>query len=153
MAVVLGEVLPRFDIVMGVIGGTLTGPLIFILPPLFHTRMLKLEKEFNERDPQEGTSKQYPESLGDLEEASLNSSYGAISYEKYKIPKRTALGILWRNLVNWMRFLYSDCVLTIIVVGFGLTATFTSTFYSMPSLKEIVLGGSCINNITKQFEL
>lgn len=153
MAVVLGEVLPRFDIVMGVIGGTLTGPLIFILPPLFHTRMLKLEKEFNERDPQEGTSKQYPESLGDLEEASLNSRYGAISYEKYKIPKRTAFGVLWRNLVNWMRFLYSDCVLTIIVVGFGLTATFTSTFYSMPSLKEIVLGGSCINNITKQFEL
>uniref|UniRef100_A0A1B0GJI0 Putative amino acid transporter n=1 Tax=Lutzomyia longipalpis TaxID=7200 RepID=A0A1B0GJI0_LUTLO len=38
LAVIIGELLPRFDMVMGLIGGTLTGPLIFILPPLFfHT--------------------------------------------------------------------------------------------------------------------
>lgn len=156
LAVLLGELLPKFDIVMGVIGGTLTGPLIFILPPLFHTRMLKLEREFNarnEKDPLEGTSTQYPESIERLEEVSMSYSYGTISYDMYHTPKTSSLGRLWRKLVKWMRLLYSDCVLLVIVVGFGLIATFTSTFFSFPSLKGILMGGSCINNLTRQFEL
>lgn len=156
MAVLLGEILPRFDIVMGVIGGTLTGPLIFILPPLFHTKMLKLEKEFNRRvnrsnDPLEGTSTQYPENIRDLE--LVSGDYGTIAYEKYKAPSLKPFEILWRNFVKWMRFLYSDCILSIIVVGFGLTATFTSTFYSLPNLRDIVVYGSCINNLTSRFEV
>lgn len=153
-AVVLGELLPRFDIVMGVIGGTLTGPLIFILPPLFHTKLLRMEKDFNSRrmNPLEGTSTQYPypESIEQVE----CSSYGSISsYERYEIPHRSRCAVFWRNCIKWMRLLYSDCVLSVIVVGFGLTATFTSTFFSMPSLKEILVGGSCINNLTRKFEL
>lgn len=153
LAVLLGQLLPRFDIVMGVIGGTLTGPLIFILPPLFHTRMLRLEREFNaRRDPMEGSShSQYPESIEQLEEVSnRNVSYGAITYDKYQTPRSPSLG---SKCIRWMRLLYSDCVLTVIVVGFGLTATFTSTFFSLPSLKEIIVGGSCINNLTRKWEL
>lgn len=159
LAIVLAELLPKFDIVMGVIGGTLTGPLIFILPPLFHTRMLKLEKEFNagliNNDPLEGTSSQYPESIEELEKISNSfNSYGSITYEDLHSPSsEPGIAIVWRNMVKWGRLLYSDCVLSVIVVGFGLTATFTSTFYSLPNLKEILLGGSCINNLTRKFEL
>jgi vesicular inhibitory amino acid transporter len=39
LGVALGESVPRFDIVMSLIGGTLTGPLIFILPPLIYSKL------------------------------------------------------------------------------------------------------------------
>ncbi|KAL7306849.1 hypothetical protein TKK_0001010 [Trichogramma kaykai] len=38
LGVALGESVPRFDIVMSLIGGTLTGPLVFVLPPLMYSR-------------------------------------------------------------------------------------------------------------------
>ncbi|XP_048514137.1 amino acid transporter AVT1B isoform X2 [Athalia rosae] len=43
LAVALGESVPRFDIVMALIGGSLTGPLVFILPPLMYSRVKKLQ--------------------------------------------------------------------------------------------------------------
>ncbi|KAF4531739.1 hypothetical protein B566_EDAN008952 [Ephemera danica] len=39
LAVVLGLAVPRFDLIMGLIGGALTGPLMFIFPPLFYLRL------------------------------------------------------------------------------------------------------------------
>lgn len=48
LAVIIGELVPHFDVVMGLIGGTLTGPLIFILPPLFYTKIVNLEKMYDE---------------------------------------------------------------------------------------------------------
>ncbi|XP_047540222.1 uncharacterized protein LOC125073438 isoform X3 [Vanessa atalanta] len=38
-AVFLGESVPRFDLVMSLVGSTLTGPLMFIFPPLFFLRL------------------------------------------------------------------------------------------------------------------
>lgn len=35
----LGESVPRFDLVMGLVGSTLTGPLMFVFPPLFFLRL------------------------------------------------------------------------------------------------------------------
>lgn len=40
---VLAESVPKFDFVMSLIGGTLTGPLIFVFPPLFYIKMLILK--------------------------------------------------------------------------------------------------------------
>jgi len=47
LSVVVGESVPRFDIVMALIGGSLTGSLIFVLPPLIYTRALALKKQSN----------------------------------------------------------------------------------------------------------
>ncbi|XP_018310852.1 proton-coupled amino acid transporter 4 [Mycetomoellerius zeteki] len=47
LSVVVGELVPRFDIVMALIGGSLTGSLVFILPPLIYTRALALKKQSN----------------------------------------------------------------------------------------------------------
>lgn len=144
LAVVLGEVLPRFDVVMGVIGGTLTGPLIFILPPLFHTRIIKLEAEFDRLQP--------PVFEADLSTTLV--AYGSMSYEKYRDPEASSHWRSgWRQIRRYMRMLYSDCFLSLIVVGFGLTATFASTFYSILTLKDVMLWGSCIGNITSNLEL
>lgn len=42
VAVVLGEAVPRFDLLMGLIGALLTGPLMFLLPPLFYVKIRSL---------------------------------------------------------------------------------------------------------------
>ena len=44
LGVAVGESVPRFDIVMALIGGTLTGPLVFILPPLIYIRARALKE-------------------------------------------------------------------------------------------------------------
>jgi len=44
LSVVVGESVSRFDIVMALIGGSLTGSLIFVLPPLIYTRALALKQ-------------------------------------------------------------------------------------------------------------
>lgn len=36
--VFFGEMLPRFDLVMGVVGGLFTGPITFIFPPLLYKK-------------------------------------------------------------------------------------------------------------------
>lgn len=43
LSVAVGESVSRFDIVMALIGGSLTGSLIFVLPPLIYSRVLVLK--------------------------------------------------------------------------------------------------------------
>lgn len=45
LAIILAESVPRFDLVMSMIGGTLTGPIVFVLPPLFYIKMLRMKEE------------------------------------------------------------------------------------------------------------
>lgn len=47
IVIVVAESVPRFDLVMSLVGGALTGPLVFILPPLFYLKMLSLQKKRN----------------------------------------------------------------------------------------------------------
>lgn len=48
LAVLLAEMLPRFDLVMGLLGGLFTGPITFIIPPLLYS---KLRSMLPEEDP------------------------------------------------------------------------------------------------------
>lgn len=43
-AVAVGETVPRFDLLMGLIGALLTGPLMFLLPPLFYIKIQSLRR-------------------------------------------------------------------------------------------------------------
>lgn len=45
LGVVVGESVPRFDIVMSLIGGTLTGPLLFVLPPIMYAKAKALKQQ------------------------------------------------------------------------------------------------------------
>ncbi|XP_034936023.1 amino acid transporter AVT1C [Chelonus insularis] len=49
LGVAIGESVPRFDIVMALIGGTLTGPLVFILPPIMYARAKRLKETISNR--------------------------------------------------------------------------------------------------------
>ncbi|KAK2586688.1 hypothetical protein KPH14_011730 [Odynerus spinipes] len=46
-SVAVGESVPRFDIVMALIGGSLTGLLVFVLPPLMYARAVALKNSAN----------------------------------------------------------------------------------------------------------
>lgn len=48
VAVVIAESVPSFDLVMSVIGGTLTSQLIFMLPPLIYVKLLSLQTKYEE---------------------------------------------------------------------------------------------------------
>lgn len=45
LSVAVGESVSRFDIVMALIGGSLTGSLVFVLPPLIYSRALALKQK------------------------------------------------------------------------------------------------------------
>lgn len=162
LAVLLGEFIPKFDLVMGtflssvevsrlkscflvsgVIGGTLTGPLIFILPPLFYTRMLQLEKRHDKRMLEEALSEA---DLNDTDLLLRTSRYGTIPSPKRQIESGPAKDI-WKVLT-------SECMLASVVIVFGITATFTSTFYNVLDIKGLnQFWSPCIQNISLSYQL
>lgn len=90
LSVVVGESVSRFDIVMALIGGSLTGSLVFVLPPLIYTRVLALKKKSNhvataEERIYSGARKRAPEFNGeeqrlmDPEAHSRSIYYGFLS--------------------------------------------------------------------------
>lgn len=47
LAIILAECVPQFDLIMSVIGGVLTGPLVFIFPPLVYMKLLLINTTDN----------------------------------------------------------------------------------------------------------
>ncbi|ETN65440.1 vesicular inhibitory amino acid transporter [Anopheles darlingi] len=167
--VLIAEILPRFDLVMGIIGGTLTGPLIFILPPLFYQRMLELERLYSQelkRSYSTGSSefstsedmRRISSSTGfDEDEQKLLHSertawYGSIgSIGSSSLAKlRTSVG----DCVSWLgvhvrrlyHLMYSDCILAGAVIMFGIGATLASTYYNLFDVRESQLWFSCLSS-------
>lgn len=50
-AVFLAESVPRFDLVMGLVGSTLTGPLMFIFPPIFFLKLCYIKSTMVNKHP------------------------------------------------------------------------------------------------------
>ncbi|CAG9806548.1 unnamed protein product [Chironomus riparius] len=141
LAVFLGELIPKFDLVMGVIGGTLTGPLIFILPPLFYTKLLQLEKIHDE----EMRILMLEEYMNDEDPLIKLPKYGAIaefhSTSDESLASRCQEGI--------MKLLRSECTLSIVVIVFGILATLTSTFFNMKDFQNFSFWSPCIRVFTE----
>lgn len=147
LAVLLGEFIPKFDLVMGVIGGTLTGPLIFILPPLFYTKMLQLERK---HDKQLFEAELSETDLNDTELLLKTANYGTIPSPRHQPisqRKQTYLQKSWS-------LLRSECLLSVIVIIFGVAATFTSTFYNILDIKSLnQFWSPCLQNISLSYQL
>lgn len=134
LAVIIGELVPRFDIVMGLIGGSLTGPLIFILPPLFYSKILKLE---NIHDFEVARQKQLQHIIDDDSENEdiINMGYGTFINKTVSKPDSGCnLKSCCRIIMKYFRLLYSDCVLSFSVIIFGLAATFASTYFNIANV-------------------
>lgn len=162
LAVIIGELVPRFDLVMGIIGGTLTGPLIFILPPLFYSKISKMEQK-HDRDMRLRQRVLHNESHEDDSDDDIDgedsdflpqrATYGTFAGKRLRIIgtqqySRSCLD----QFKTLLRLLYSDCVLSIAVVVFGLTATFAATYFSIVHVSSLSeFWSPCIHNISYSF--
>lgn len=157
-SVLIGEILPRFDVVMGLIGGTLTGPLIFILPPLFYTRMLQMEREHDESIARASTPDE--ETYARVRQAIQKRKYRGYGALLDTIPEGVAFtgGSSYENFKHTLAIignvLRSDCLLSIAVILFGLVATFTSTYFNIfDGLDNFdAMWSPCIINITQKLK-
>lgn len=149
MAVIIAELVPQFDLVMGIIGGTLTGPLIFILPPLFYRRLLRMERDFDERNERDTISAVSETNFGD-DENLLNEhdqrrhtdSYGTFT----KQPKR------FISRSSWLFCFCNESVICISVIIFGIIVTITSTYFNLLSASNFdEFLSPCIQNISLSF--
>lgn len=126
--------------IVGVIGGTLTGPLIFILPPLFYTKMLQMEKRYDKLLRESTT-----DDLNDTELLLKTSQYGTLQSPKHETSDREIVSFIKKAWV----FLHSECLLSSVVIIFGIAATFTSTVYNILDINSLnQFWSPCIRNIS-----
>lgn len=141
LIVLIGEMLPRFDLVMGLLGGLLTGPLTLMFPPLLYRKfrgMLAEERSKKEKDrileSTEETCLLIPVSQG---EKTDNNPLGS-SWMRYKSRRR----------LNFQQFLKKhffsldvnldegelsmlESAIVFGIFGLGIAATVTATYYSL----------------------
>lgn len=153
----IAELLPQFDMVMGIIGGTLSGPLIFILPPLFYRRLIQMERDFDERNEHESQNSMTITSFGHDNvfgngNANNNSDNDhehrhIDSYGTFAKPSKP-------NIVRskWLNCFKSDSIICISVVVFGLIVTITSTYFNLMTVSSVDdFRSPCIQNISLSF--
>lgn len=147
LQVVISEFLPNFDALMDIVGGTITGPLVFILPPLLYRRMVQLERCH--------------------QRIATEAAYGSLpldlNYQPVEGPpphfdgsaRRTfaaMLEICWLRTVYAFNRLQCDLSLSMSVLIFGVLATFFSTYLNLFELSELFQNNSpCFGNMTKGF--
>lgn len=159
LAVMIAELVPQFDLVMGIIGGTLTGPLIFILPPLFYHRLIRMERHFDERNehndtlnPLNGTNFGDDENiLNDLDDQQQQQhdqqrrhtdNYGTFT----KLPQR------FISQSSWLFCFCNESLVCISVVFFGIIVTITSTYFNLLTASNFdEFRSPCIQNISLSF--
>lgn len=146
LQVIISEFLPSFDALMDIVGGTITGPLVFILPPLLYRRMVQLERCH--------------------QRIATEAAYGSLpldlNYEPMDGPpphfdrsSRRTLAAMWE--ICWLRTVYTfnrlqcDLSLSMGVLIFGVLATFFSTYLNLFELNQLFTNNSpCFGNVTKR---
>lgn len=126
---------------MGIIGGTLTGPLIFILPPLFYRRISRMELQYNEHKRNDDTNDlMMGNEDGDDDNINLDQmqTYGTFTH---------TLSTRRTNILCTDHFI--DSMLSAFVIVFGIIATFTSTYFNLLNISNFKnFWTPCIYNIT-----
>lgn len=147
LAVTIAELLPQFDLVMGIIGGTLTGPMIFILPPLFYRRLIRMERDFDDRNERQTYNSIVATNSDDDIFSGRNKQFQSDSYGTFaKQPK------LFETRANWLFCLCNDSLICISVIIFGLIVTFTSTYFNVVTISNFDdFRSPCIQNISLSF--
>lgn len=136
---------------MGLIGGTLTGPLIFILPPLFYSKMSKLERKRNFEVQQRIIYERRPiyDDKIELSQDTFGRQFELPRSEDTVIIRTSFVWKIGRRIRRFLRILYSDCLLSILVLSLGLGATISSTYFNYFKIDEVVAGWSpCFANLS-----
>lgn len=158
LAVIIAEVVPQFDLVMGIIGGTLTGPMIFILPPLFYRRLIRMERDFDENNDASGSSNSLSVThfrddeklINDPNEPSSSHHHHSHNADSYGTFTKQPKPFTWRS--KWLVFLYNESLLCVSVIIFGLIVTITSTYFNLLTASDFdEFYSPCIQNFSLSF--
>lgn len=140
----ISEFLPSFDALMDIVGGTITGPLVFILPPLLYRRMVQLER-YHQRIATEAAYGSLP----------LDLNYEPLDGPPPNLEPNTRVTLSALLEVCWLRTIYTfnrlqcDLSCSMAVLLFGILATFFSTYLNLFELNELFRNNSpCFNNLT-----
>lgn len=143
--------MPRFDIVMGLVGSTLTGPLMFIFPPLFFLKLCHSKANLSKDDDltmsvsytskkQNGVYLQNGDATLPILRNALETKYKTFvnSYDEL-----FALG-LDRYNIKWY-----DLLLALVVMLMGVTATVVATYSSWSdAVNSATFSAPCLVNVT-----
>lgn len=166
VAVFLAETVPRFDLVMGLVGSTLTGPLMFIFPPLFFLKLcyLKSKKDITEsqnaysNNATNGSLDSRKSKLNKIETSGSSQQNGVVTviqngenvnpslYTKYKTFSRdyAVMGKEDEYTIKWY-----DIVLALVVMTLGIAATVIATYCSWAhSIEYAEFSPPCLLNAT-----
>ncbi|XP_031616616.1 proton-coupled amino acid transporter 3 [Contarinia nasturtii] len=154
LAVTIAELVPQFDMVMGIIGGTLTGPMIFILPPLFYRRLIRMERDFDEQNERE-TFNQLTIANSDDDifnqrdfQHRHDDNYGTFAKQPKRYIARSDF-----NLCFCTDSFACDSLICVSVIIFGLIVTITSTYFNLTTVLNNFddFRSPCIQNISASF--
>lgn len=141
LEVLVAEFVPSFDALMDVVGGTITGPLVFILPPLLYRRIRRMEL-VHQRIAAEASYGSLP--------LDLNYDPVELEMEPLLVTTRphTPRG-LWLRFVRLLHRLHCDVSCTMAVLIFGLLATFLATYLNLFTIGDLFKNNSpCLGNLS-----
>lgn len=143
LGVLIAEILPKFDVVMGIIGGTLTGPLIFILPPLFYRRICRMERRFDERKRSDTTDDvMMGNEDGHEDRINLNALHGTYGTFAHELSMHAHRKSAFADT-------FIDSTLSAFVILFGVIATLASTYFNLSQVSSFKdFWTPCIYNMT-----
>ncbi|CAK1591013.1 unnamed protein product [Parnassius mnemosyne] len=159
LSVFLGESVPRFDLVMGLVGSTLTGPLMFIFPPLFFLKLCYLKSN---NIKQYSTSNKPKELNMAVNGSTQNGGNGLqngtdlsniplipkikfpIQYQTFDNNERLDREYIDEYDVKWY-----DVMFACLVMLFGMSATIVATYSSWAeAISSATFSPPCLLNAT-----
>ncbi|XP_032524168.2 probable sodium-coupled neutral amino acid transporter 6 [Danaus plexippus] len=149
-AIFLGESVPRFDLVMGLVGSTLTGPLMFIFPPLFFLKLCYMKTKIKKIDmivaKKMGHLSPRREQNGELSDHPLIMHRVQTKYKTFggKNEEGTSDIDLDEYDVKWY-----DVLLALVVMSMGVSATMAATYSSWTdAISSATFTQPCLLNST-----
>lgn len=148
LAVFLAESVPRFDLVMGLVGSTLTGPLMFIFPPLFFLKLCYMKSHIKDVFTNNnavrngfqngGSNAQNGADFPLIFSDALETKYKTFSYEEIGSKEVDEYDIQWY-----------DIVLAVVVMLMGVGATVVATYSSWSdTISYATFSPPCLVNAT-----
>lgn len=136
MAVFLGESVPRFDLVMGIVGSTLTGPIMFVFPPLFFLRLCYIRTQI--RDAIQSRVKHKTVRFADVDSYQNGVQNGDMSKSPLIINKAQTKYRTFTHFEdngpdidrNDYTIKWYDVLCAIVVMLMGISATIVATYFS-----------------------
>uniref|UniRef100_A0A1A9ZDT4 Amino acid transporter transmembrane domain-containing protein n=1 Tax=Glossina pallidipes TaxID=7398 RepID=A0A1A9ZDT4_GLOPL len=142
--VVISEFVPSFDALMDIVGGTITGPLVFIMPTLFYRRLVRMEYA-HQRTVTEAS---YGSIALDLNYNPIEDLSPQLLLDE-NLKTQSILRVCWQQAVYTFVRLQCDLSLSVMILFFGALVTFFATYLNIFELSTLFHNNSpCFGNFT-----